>query len=124
GPRYPDMCEPYDRNLIEIVRKIALKEGISHSVGVYAAMLGPSLETRAEYRFLKLIGADCVGMSTVPEVIVGVHCGFKICALSIITDMCLPDALEPVKIEEIIKVANSAQKDLRKLFLGLIKKLK
>jgi len=120
GPRYPDMCEPYNKELIKIAQKIAIKEGIRHSLGVYVALIGPSLETRAEYRFLRQIGADCVGMSTVPEVIVGVHSGFKICAFSIITDMCLPDALVPVKIEEIIAVANSAQKPLRKLMLGLI----
>lgn len=123
GPRYPDMCEPYSRELMEKAERVAEREGVRCFRGVYAAMLGPSLETRAEYRFLRTIGADCVGMSTVPEVIVGVHSGLKICAFSIITDMCLPDELEPVCIEEIIAVANKAQKSLRKLFLGLIEEL-
>lgn len=123
GPRYPDMCEPYSKELIEKAETVARREGMKLLRGVYAAMLGPSLETRAEYRFLRTIGADCVGMSTVPEVIVGVHSGFKICAFSIITDMCIPDELEPICIEEIIAVANRAQKPLRRLFLGMIKEL-
>jgi len=120
GPRYPDMCEPYSRRLTEAAGRICAEEKIPHRFGVYAALLGPSLETRAEYRFLRTIGADCVGMSTVPEVIVGVHAGFEIAAFSIITDMCIPETLEPVCIESIIKVAAEAQPRLVRLVERLV----
>jgi purine-nucleoside phosphorylase len=115
GPRFPDMCEPYDRELIALTQRIALEERIVCQTGVFVAVPGPNLETRAEYRFLRGIGADVVGMSTVPEVIVGVHAGMRNLGLSIITDICLPDALEPVKLEEILAVANAAEKKLRVL---------
>src|SRR5206468_5682406 len=95
GIRFPDMSAPYDRELLELARKIALEEKISCHKGVFVAVTGPNLETRAEYRFLRAIGADVVGMSTVPEVIVGVHANLRILGLSVITDQCLPDALEP-----------------------------
>ena len=104
GVRFPDMCHPYDRELIALARRIALEEKIVCHKGVFVAVPGPNLETRAEYRFLRGIGADVVGMSTVPEVIVGVHAGLRNLGLSVITDMCLPDALEPVKLEDIIAV--------------------
>lgn len=113
GPRFPDMCHPYDRDLLALVRRIALEEQIVCHPGVFVAVPGPNLETRAEYRFLRGIGADAVGMSTVPEVIVGVHTGLRIAGLSVITDMCLPDALEPTDLAEIIAVANAAEKRLR-----------
>ena len=115
GVRFPDMCRPYDRELIARARRIALEEKIVCHQGVFVAVSGPNLETRAEYRFLRAIGADVVGMSTVPEVIVAVHAGLRVLGLSIITDVCLPDALEPVKLEDVIAVANAAEKKLRVL---------
>jgi purine-nucleoside phosphorylase len=115
GPRFPDMCYPYDRELIALARRIALEERIVCHRGVFVAVAGPNLETRAEYRFLRGIGADAVGMSTVPEVIVAVHAGLRTLGLSVITDLCLPDALQPTNLEEIIAVANAAEKKLRVL---------
>lgn len=123
GPRYPDMCEPYDRKLIALAQEIALREGIRAHTGVYVAVAGPNLETRAEYRFLRMIGADVVGMSTVPEVLAGVHCGFRILGLSVITDRCLPDALKPADIKEIIAVANAAEPKLTRIVEKLIASL-
>ena len=120
GPRYPDMCEPYDRKLIALAQEIALKEGIRAHTGVYVAVSGPNLETRAEYRFLRGIGADVVGMSTVPEVLAGVHCGFRNLGLSVITDRCLPDALKPADIKEIIAVANEAEPKLTRIVEKLV----
>jgi purine-nucleoside phosphorylase len=120
GPRFPDMCWPYDRELLALARRIALEEKIVCHQGVFVAVSGPNLETRAEYRFLRGIGADVVGMSTVPEVIVGVHSGLRNVGFSIITDMCLPDALEPVELSEIIATANLAEKKLRILVRRLI----
>ncbi|MDZ4821656.1 MAG: purine-nucleoside phosphorylase [Planctomycetota bacterium] len=121
GPRFPDMCQPYDFKLIDIALEIARHENIVASKGVLVAVMGPNLETRAEYRFLRTIGADAVGMSTVPEVIVANHCGLKVIAFSVVTDLCLPDALEPAEIERIIAVANSAEPKLRKLVLGVLR---
>ena len=123
GIRFPDMCFPYDRQLIALTQKIALEERIVCHKGVFVAVTGPNLETRAEYRFLRGIGADVVGMSTVPEVIVGVHSGLRNLGLSIVTDMCLPDALEPAKLEEIIAVANAAEKKLRVLVRRVVAEL-
>jgi purine-nucleoside phosphorylase len=115
GPRFPDMCHPYDPELIRLTQRLALEEKIPCHKGVFVAVAGPNLETRAEYRFLRAAGADVVGMSTVPEVIVGVHAGLRNLGLSVITDMCLPDALEPAKLEDIIATANAAEKKLRVL---------
>jgi purine-nucleoside phosphorylase len=123
GLRFPDMCHAYDRELLALVRKIALEERIACQQGVYVAVPGPNLETRAEYRFLRGIGADVVGMSTVPEVIVGVHAGLRNVGFSVVTDMCLPDALEPAVLEEIIATANTAEKKLRVLVRRLIESL-
>lgn len=123
GPRFPDMCAPYDKALLKRAGEICLEERIRSHRGVYVAVPGPNLETRAEYRFLRAIGADVVGMSTVPEVIVAVHCGLRVFAASIITDLCLPDALQPAKIEEIIAVANAAEPKLTKLVGRLISEL-
>ena len=109
GPRYPDMSEPYSEKLIELVSKVALENRIRIERGIYAAMTGPSLETRAEYRMLKLLGADAIGMSTVPEVIAAVHAGIEVLGLSVVTDACLPDALEPADINKIIAIANNAE---------------
>ena len=115
GERFPDMCFPYDRGLLQLARRIALEEQIVCHQGVFVAVSGPNLETRAEYRFLRTIGADVVGMSTVPEVIVGVHARMRILGISVITDVCLPDALEPVSIPDIIATATEAEKKLRVL---------
>ncbi|MBX3179584.1 MAG: purine-nucleoside phosphorylase [Candidatus Hydrogenedentes bacterium] len=115
GPRFPDMCEPYTAALLELAETKALEMGIKTQRGVYLACSGPCLETRAEYRFMRLIGADAVGMSTVPEVIVAVHAGLKVLGVSVITDECLPDALEPVDIERIIATANAAEPSLTRL---------
>jgi purine-nucleoside phosphorylase len=115
GIRFPDMCYAYDRELIELTRRVSLEEQIVCHKGVYVAVPGPNLETRAEYRYLRAIGADVVGMSTVPEVIVGVHAGLRNLGLSVITDMCLPDALEPVVLADILATAAVAEKKLRVL---------
>jgi purine-nucleoside phosphorylase len=120
GERFPDMCRPYDAELIALAQRVALAEGIVCHKGVFVAVPGPNLETRAEYRFLRGIGADVVGMSTVPEVIVGVHSKLRNLGLSVITDQCLPDALEPVNLAEIIAVANAAEKKLRVLVRRLL----
>jgi purine-nucleoside phosphorylase len=112
GPRFPDMSEPYSRQLLDLVMKVALENGIRLERGVYAALPGPCLETRAEYRMLKTLGADVVGMSTVPEVIAAVHAGLKVLGLSVVTDACLPDALEPADINKIIATAERAEPKL------------
>jgi purine-nucleoside phosphorylase len=123
GPRFPDLIEPYDRKLQDLALEVALDENIVAHRGVYVAVVGPNLETRAEYRFLRGMGADVVGMSTVPEVLVAVHAGLKVLGFSIITDMCLPDALQPVKIDEIIAVANEAEAKLRTIVRGVLGRL-
>jgi purine-nucleoside phosphorylase len=115
GPRFPDMSEPYDRQLQERAMALALDRGIPLRRGVYVAVTGPNLETRAEYRMLRMLGADVVGMSTVPEVIVAVHAGMRVLALSIITDACLPDALEPADVATIIATAQKAEPKLTEL---------
>jgi purine-nucleoside phosphorylase len=122
GPRFPDLIEPYDRKLQDLAIKIALEQNVIAHRGVYVGVVGPNLETRAEYRFLRGIGADVVGMSTVPEVLVAVHAGLKVLGFSIVTDMCLPDALHPVRIEEIIAVANEAEAKLRTLVRGVLER--
>jgi purine-nucleoside phosphorylase len=122
GPRFPDMIEPYDRGLQTLALEVALQSNIVARRGVYVAVVGPNLETRAEYRFLRGMGADVVGMSTVPEVLVAVHAGLKVLGFSIVTDMCLPDALQPVRIEEIIAVANEAESKLRHVVRGVLER--
>ncbi len=123
GPRYPDMSEPYSKELLDLAAEIAIRNNIRLERGVYAAMPGPMLETRAEYRMLKLIGADMVGMSTVPEVIAAVHAGIRVLGLSVVTDACLPDALEPVDIKKIIATANRAEPVLVRLIEKVIEAL-
>src|SRR4051812_28045680 len=123
GIRFPDMCYPYDLELIALARKIALDEKIACHKGVFVAVSGPNLETRAEYRFLRGIGADVVGMSTVPEIIVAVHGKMKSLGFSVITDMCLADALEPTSHEEILEVAREAEKKLSKIVRRVIEQL-
>jgi purine-nucleoside phosphorylase len=120
GPRFPDMSRPYDPALIDRVLEIARRENFAAHKGVYVAVTGPNLETRAEYRFLRIIGADVVGMSTVPEVLVAVHAGMRVLGLSIVTDMCLPDALKPADIDEILATAVAAEPKLRKIVLGVL----
>ncbi|MGE0758388.1 MAG: purine-nucleoside phosphorylase [Pirellulaceae bacterium] len=120
GPRFPDMCEPYDRRLSEAALAVARRENIVAHRGVFVAVAGPNLETRAEYRFLRLIGADAVGMSTVPEVLVARHCDLRVVGFSIVTDMCLPDALEPANVPQIIATANAAEPKLRQLVRGVL----
>ena len=120
GPRFPDLCAPYDAELLAKAELICMEEKIRAHRAVYVAMSGPNLETRAEYRFLRTIGADVVGMSTVPEVLVAVHAGLRVFGASIITDMCFPDSLRPAHIDEIIAVANTAEPKVTKLVAKLI----
>ena len=120
GPRFPDMSAPYTPELCDVGQAVARREDFVAHRGVMVAVTGPNLETRAEYRFLRMIGADVVGMSTVPEVIVAVHSGMRVFGLSVITDMCLPDALKPAVVEEIVAVANSAEPKLKALVLGVL----
>jgi len=123
GPRFVGMVQSYDKSYRLMAEQVARDQQIPCHQGVYVAVTGPNLETRAEYRFLRLIGADVVGMSTVPEVIVAVHCGLKTVGFSIITDMCLPDALEPANVEDIIATAKEAEKKLRVLVEKLVASL-
>ena len=123
GPRFPDMSEAYDAGLRALARAVALERGITLREGVYVAVTGPNLETRAEYRMLRALGADVVGMSTVPEVITAVHTGMKVLGVSIITDQCLPDALAPASVEQIIAVARAAEPALTALVGGVLERL-
>lgn len=120
GPRFPDMSEPYSRELMDIAERVALNERIKLQKGVYVAVSGPNLETRAEYRFLRAVGADMVGMSTVPEVIVARHMAMRVLGLSIITDECFPDSLAPVDVAEIIAAANGAEPKLTAIVAGVL----
>lgn len=120
GPRFPDMSAPYDPDLIALAERKALEGGIKLQQGVYVAVVGPNLETRAEYRFLRQIGADVVGMSTVPEVIVARHMGLRVMAVSVITDECFPDALEPVSIADVLAAAGEAEPKLTALMKGVV----
>ncbi|HVH09970.1 MAG TPA: purine-nucleoside phosphorylase [Gemmatimonadales bacterium] len=123
GPRFPDMSAPYDVGLRALARAVALERGITLREGVYVAVTGPNLETRAEYRMLRALGADVVGMSTVPEVITAVHLGMRVLGVSIITDQCLPDALAPASVEQIIAVARRAEPHLATLVQGVLERL-
>ena len=123
GPRFPDMSEPYDQQWIDRTIKIGRDLGLGLHKGVFVAVAGPNLETRAEYRFLRTIGADVVGMSTVPETIVAVHCGLKTVGLSVITDMCLPDALHAANVDEIIATAGRAAPNLIAVVRGIVQEL-
>ncbi len=124
GPRFPDLSAPYDRELLRLAQQVALEENVVAHRGVYVAVVGPNLETRAEYRFLRAIGADVVGMSTVPEVLVAVHAGLRVLGFSIITDICLPDALVPVSLDEILAVAREAEGKLRRVVRGVLSRLR
>jgi len=123
GSRFPDMSEPYDKRLIKLVRKVALEEEIEIHQGVYVGVTGPNFETRAEYRFLRLIGADAVGMSTIFEVIVGRHSNLRVLGISCISDECFPDALKPVNFLKVIQVAKKAEPKMSKLVKKVVEKI-
>jgi len=123
GPRFPDMSEPYSRELIALAREVAREERIALREGVFVAVAGPNLETRAEYRFLRWAGADLVGMSLVPEAIVAVHAGMRVLAFSVVTDTCLPDALEPVDVAKILATAAKTEPDLTRLTTRVLERL-
>ena len=123
GPRFPDMSEPYNYELIKLAEEVALQNKIKVQKGVYVAVPGPNLETRAEYRFLRAIGADVVGMSTIPENIVANHMGMKVLGISVVTDECFPDSLKPAKVEEIIATAMAAEPKMTLIMKEVIKKL-
>ena len=124
GPRFPDMSQPYSKVLNDLLLKIANEKKIKLNVGVYVAVMGPNLETRAEYRFLNRIGADAVGMSTVPEILVANHMNLPCCAISVLTDDCDPDHLKPVNIAEILETAGKAESKLTELYVELISQIK
>jgi purine-nucleoside phosphorylase len=123
GPRFPDMSDPYTKKLRKVAENVALEKGIKMHEGVYLALSGPTMETKAEYRFLRNIGADVVGMSTVPEVIAAVHMGMDVLGISVITDECFPDALEPVDIEKVLKAAGEAEPDMTTVITGVLQQL-
>jgi len=121
GERFVDMSDPYNQNINNKFKSIAKENNITLHTGVYASVVGPQLETKAEYRMLKTIGADAVGMSTIPEVIVANHLNLKVAAISVLTDECDPENLKPVSVQEIIEMANKAEPDMIVLFKELIK---
>ena len=123
GPRFPDMSSAYDPGLRALARKVAAEQGTTLREGVYVAVAGPNLETRAEYTLLRAIGADVVGMSTVPEVLVAIHGGMRVLGISIITDMCIPETLEPASLEKILAVARQAEPRLTALVEGVVARL-
>jgi purine-nucleoside phosphorylase len=124
GPRFPDMSAPYDPALLALAASVALQERMKVQRGVYVGVPGPSLETRAEYRMLRALGADAVGMSTVPEVIAAAHAGMRVLGISCITDLCLPDRLKPLTIEDVLRVAGETEPKLTRLVLKVIEGLK
>ena len=123
GPRFPDMSQPYSNHLVELAEQVAMKDGLRMHQGVYVAVSGPNLETRAEYRFLRGIGADVVGMSTVPEVIAAVHMGMECLGISAITDECFPDNLHPVAMADILEAANTAEPKMSRIITGVLELL-
>ncbi|MEX0680140.1 MAG: purine-nucleoside phosphorylase [Balneolales bacterium] len=123
GVRFPDMSAPYSPALIALAEEVALQNRIKMHQGIYVAVSGPILETRAEYRFLRYIGADVVGMSTIPEVIAAVHMGMKILGISVITDECFPDTLQPVIMKDILEAANVAEPKMTRVFKGVLERM-
>ena len=123
GPRFPDMSEPYDRKLVQLTEEVALEEKIKVQKGVYVAVSGPNLETAAEYRFLRSIGADMVGMSTVPEVIVAIHGGMNVLGISVISDLCFPDALEPASLPDLIRIVGAAEPQFTRLIKRVVERM-
>ncbi|MFN2370730.1 MAG: purine-nucleoside phosphorylase [Candidatus Krumholzibacteriia bacterium] len=124
GPRFPDMSQPYDREFIATLEAVAVELRTPVKRAVYVAVAGPNLETAAEYRFLRALGAGTVGMSSVPECLVAVHGGLRVLGLSVVTDACLPDALKPADVSEIIQVANAAQPRLEALVTGFLERMR
>ena len=120
GPRFPDMSAPYDPVLRRLAREVAAAQGIPLPEGVYVGVAGPNLETRAEYRFLRQIGADIVGMSLVPEVLVARHAGLRVLAVAVVSDACVPETLKPASVEELLRVAAQAEPVLTALLTGVI----
>lgn len=123
GPRFPDMSEPYTERLIETAENVALDLSIKMHEGVYLAISGPMLETKAEYRYMRQLGADVVGMSTVPEVISAVHMGLEVLGISVITDECFPDALEPVSLDDVLEAAGMAEPKMTQVIIGVLERL-
>jgi len=123
GVRFPDMSDPYSKRLADLAEGSALKHQIPIKRGVYLCIAGPSLETRAEYRMIRIFGADAVGMSTVPEVIVAIHMQLEVLAISVITDLCFPESLKPLSIEEVIKISNQTGPKLAQVFGDVLEKL-
>jgi purine-nucleoside phosphorylase len=123
GPRFPDMSEPYTERLLELAENVALEHSIKMHQGVYLAISGPMLETKAEYRYMRQLGADVVGMSTVPEVISAVHMGMDVLGISVITDECFPDALEPVDIEDVLSAAAMAEPKMTQVIINVLERL-
>lgn len=123
GPRFPDMSEPYTERLIETAESVALELSIKMHEGVYLAISGPMLETKAEYRYMRQLGADVVGMSTVPEVISAVHMGLEVLGISVITDECFPDALEPVSLDDVLEAAGMAEPKMTQVIVGVLERL-
>ena len=123
GPRFPDMSEPYTERLIDTAENVALDLSIKMHEGVYLAISGPMLETKAEYRYMRQLGADVVGMSTVPEVISAVHMGLEVLGISVITDECFPDALEPVSLDDVLEAAGMAEPKMTQVIVGVLERL-
>jgi purine-nucleoside phosphorylase len=123
GPRFPDMSEPYTERLIETAENVALDLSIKMHEGVYLAVSGPMLETKSEYRYMRQLGADVVGMSTVPEVISAVHMGLEVLGISVITDECFPDALEPVSLDDVLEAAGMAEPKMTQVIIGVLERL-
>jgi purine-nucleoside phosphorylase len=123
GPRFPDMYETYNHTLLDLAERVAQQRSIKVHRGVYAAMTGPNLETPSEYRYLRTIGADVVGMSMVPEALVGIHSGLKILGITVVTDLATPETLKPSNIKEIIEIAQSAEPKMTSLVKGLLARL-
>ena len=123
GPRFPDMSQPYTERLLAIAEQVALDAGIKMHQGVYLAVSGPMMETKAEYRYMRQLGADVVGMSTVPEVIAAVHMSMEVLGISVITDECFPDALEPVSLDDVLEAAAMAEPQLTRVVVGVLERL-
>lgn len=123
GPRFPDMSEPYTARLVETAENVALDNAIRMHKGVYLAVSGPMLETKAEYRYMRTLGADVVGMSTVPEVISAVHMGMDVLGISVITDECFPDSLQPVELEDVLAAAAMAEPKMTQVIIGVLERL-
>ena len=123
GPRFPDMSQPYTERLLSTAKQVALDEDIKIHQGVYLAVSGPMLETKAEYRYMRQLGADVVGMSTVPEVIAAIHMSMEVLGISVITDECFPDSLEPVSLDDVLEAAAMAEPHLTRIVVGVLERL-